>query len=81
MASILVIMLKEMQNVDGLVNLPLLARLQFVPTLTRTITTISSLKVMSQGCFLIAHIARDFDVRPTQFVIMVFVSTLERDFR
>ena len=29
----------------------------------------------------IAHIARYFDYRPTQFVVMVLVATLEGDFR
>tara|TARA_R100001198_G_C5216955_1_gene200383 strand:+ start:130 stop:243 length:114 start_codon:yes stop_codon:yes gene_type:complete len=36
---------------------------------------------MFEGGFLIiAHIARDFDYRPTQFVIVVLVATLEGDF-
>tara|TARA_R100000988_G_C3918765_1_gene125724 strand:- start:393 stop:620 length:228 start_codon:yes stop_codon:yes gene_type:complete len=75
-------MFKVMQSIDGSMNMSLLRCFQFPPTFARTVFGISSFNIVLESRFLfIAHIARYFDYRPTQFVVMVLVATLEGDFR
>ena len=80
MPSILVIVFKIMQQVNGFVNLSLLTRFQFVVALAGTVSSVSLFHRVLENDLIFAHIAINVNIRPFFSIVVMLVLIFEGDF-